>query len=83
MRTKKLISFDFDDTLVKTPLPEEGKIVWKEKTGTDWPHRGWWSKPESLDMEIFDMSSAIEPVGITSITAFCRSDIFITAPLPN
>jgi len=31
MRTKKLISFDFDDTLVKTPLPEEGKIVWKEK----------------------------------------------------
>ena len=55
MRTKKLISFDFDDTLVKTPLPEEGKIVWKEKTGTDWPHRGWWSKPESLDMEIFDI----------------------------
>lgn len=55
MRTKKLISFDFDDTLVKTPLPEKGKIVWKEKTGTDWPHRGWWSKPESLDMEIFDI----------------------------
>lgn len=55
MRTKKLISFDFDDTLVKTPLPEEGKIVWKEVTGYDWKHKGWWSKPESLDMEVFDI----------------------------
>lgn len=55
MRTKKLISFDFDDTLVKTPLPEEGKIVWKEVTGSDWKHKGWWSKPESLDMEVFDI----------------------------
>ncbi len=55
MEIKKLISFDFDDTLIKTPLPAEGKIIWKEKTGEEWPHRGWWSKPESLDMEIFDI----------------------------
>lgn len=55
MRVKKLISFDFDDTLFKTPLPEDGKRIWKEKTGEDWPHRGWWSKPESLDMEIFNI----------------------------
>ena len=38
-----------------TPLPEEGKIIWKEKTGTEWPHRGWWGKPESIDDEIFDI----------------------------
>jgi hypothetical protein len=55
MGIKKLISFDFDDTLVKSPLPNEGKLIWKEKTGEDWPHRGWWSKPESLDMEIFNI----------------------------
>lgn len=54
-KIKKLISFDFDDTLVHTPLPQEGKKIWKEKTGEDWPHRGWWSKPESLDTEIFDI----------------------------
>jgi len=34
--------------------PEEGKPIWKEKTGEDWPHRGWWSKPETLDLDIFD-----------------------------
>jgi len=54
-KIKKLISFDFDDTLFHTPLPEEGKKIWKQKTGKDWPHRGWWSKPESLDTEIFDI----------------------------
>jgi len=42
MEIKKLISFDFDDTLVHTTLPAEGKVIWKEKTGEDWPHRGWW-----------------------------------------
>jgi len=54
-KIKKLISFDFDDTLFHTPLPDEGKKIWKEKTGEEWPHRGWWSKPESLDTEIFDI----------------------------
>ena len=52
---KKLISFDLDDTLIKSPLPAEGKQIWKEKTGEEWPHRGWWSKPESLDMDVFEI----------------------------
>jgi len=55
MQYKRLICFDFDDTLFHTPLPEEGKIIWKEKTGTEWPHRGWWGKPETIDDEIFDI----------------------------
>ena len=55
MEIKKLISFDFDDTLVHTTLPAEGKVIWKEKTGEDWPYRAWWSRPESLDMEVFDI----------------------------
>ena len=55
MQYKRLICFDFDDTLFHTPLPEIGKEVWKEKTGTEWPHRGWWGKPESINDEIFDI----------------------------
>jgi hypothetical protein len=55
MKYNKIISFDFDDTLCHTPLPEDGKLIWKEKTGFEWPHRGWWSKPESLDTEVFDI----------------------------
>lgn len=53
MAYKRLISFDFDDTLCHTPKPEEGEIIWKEKTGTDWPYNGWWGRSESIDPEIF------------------------------
>ncbi len=55
MKYSKLVSFDFDDTLCHTPLPEVGKEIWLEKTGTEWPHRGWWSKRESLDLDVFDI----------------------------
>lgn len=55
MKYKRLISFDFDDTLCLTPNPEEGKEIWLRKTGTVWPYLGWWGKSESLDMEIFDI----------------------------
>ena len=55
MQYKRLICFDFDDTLFHTPLPEQGKIIWREKTGTEWPHRGWWGKPESISDEIFNI----------------------------
>lgn len=49
-----LYSFDFDDTLCHTMLPEPGKSIWLEKTGTQWPHRGWWSKSETIDPDIFE-----------------------------
>lgn len=55
MSYKRLIAFDFDDTLCHTPKPEEGQIIWKQKTGTDWPHSGWWGRPESIDPNIFEM----------------------------
>lgn len=51
----KLSVFDFDGTLVDTMLPEEGKKIYKEKTGKDWPHAGWWGQPMSLDMQVFEM----------------------------
>lgn len=53
----KLSIFDFDQTLVSSPTPEIGRNIYKEKTGLDWPHQGWWSKPESLDMSIFDIAA--------------------------
>jgi len=51
----KLAIFDFDGTLVQSPLPETGKIIYQEKTGKPYPHKGWWSKDESLDISIFDV----------------------------
>jgi hypothetical protein len=51
----KLKVFDFDGTLVDTPLPEFGKQYYKKKTGQDWPHAGWWGQPMSLDMTVFEM----------------------------
>ncbi len=51
----KIAIYDFDGTLFGTPLPEEGKPIWLAKTGSEWPHKGWWSKRESLDGEIFDI----------------------------
>lgn len=58
----KLAIFDFDGTLIDTPLPEEGKVVYLNKTGQKWPHRGWWSQPMSLDMKIFDIQAMPEVV---------------------
>ena len=58
----KLYVFDFDATLIDTPLPEEGREIWKEKHGFPFPSKsadeveqnkkitGWWGRKESLDM---------------------------------
>ena len=51
----KIAIFDFDQTLVESPIPETGKIIYKEKTGKEWPYVGWWSKVETLSLDIFDI----------------------------
>ena len=43
-----LYLFDFDGTLFDSPEPKEGKALYKACTGNEWPHKGWWSCPESL-----------------------------------
>jgi hypothetical protein len=53
----KLSVFDFDGTLVNTPLPDTGRQIYQDKTGQVWPHKGWWGQADSLDMKVFDMPS--------------------------
>jgi len=57
MITETIYFFDFDGTLMYSPLPDEGKKIYKQKTGNEYPHKGWWSKPESLDLDIFDIQT--------------------------
>jgi len=45
---KVLNVFDFDGTLMDSPLPAEGKEKYKIMTGEEWPHKGWWGQLDSL-----------------------------------
>lgn len=63
---KKLSIFDFDSTMVDTPLPDKGRIEYEQKTGNAWPHQGWWGKEDSLDHTIFEMPS--NPIVIEDYT---------------
>jgi len=58
----KLSVMDFDGTLVDTGIPDTHKPIWKEKTGTDWPHEGWWGRKESLDLSVFDFKTKPEVI---------------------
>lgn len=49
----KLICFDFDGTMCFTPEPHEGRKIWREQTGFEFPHTGWWGKAESLNTDVF------------------------------
>jgi hypothetical protein len=53
----RLAFYDFDHTLFNSPEPDEGKTIWKEKTGKDWPHKGWWYQPDSLNTDVFDLKT--------------------------
>jgi hypothetical protein len=52
---KRLCVYDMDGCILHTPEKEEGKQIWKEKTGQEFPYNGWWSKKESLNTEIFNI----------------------------
>lgn len=54
-KINKICVWDFDGTLINTPLPDTGKIEYQKKTGKPWPHKGWWGQPDSLDNDIFDI----------------------------
>lgn len=47
---KKIHVFDFDDTLMATPFPQEGIPEWETLTGRSFPDdRIYWETSESLD----------------------------------
>lgn len=50
---KRIAIFDFDGTLVDTDTPESGKALWQQEFGFEWPFKGWWGRPESLDSRIY------------------------------
>ncbi len=52
---KRLAIYDFDGTLIDSPEPDPGKQIWKEKTGEEYPHKGWWGRKESLDTDVFEI----------------------------
>jgi hypothetical protein len=52
---KRLCVMDFDGTLIDSPEKEQGKVEWSEKTGKLYPYQGWWGRPESLDLQVFDI----------------------------
>lgn len=52
---KRLCAFDFDGCLMNTPTPEEGISQWEDIKGIKYPNKGWWSYPESLDLDVFDI----------------------------
>jgi hypothetical protein len=50
----RIAVFDFDGTLMDTLEPDSGRKIYKEKTGEEWPFKGWWGRKESLDMDVFN-----------------------------
>lgn len=52
---KRLIAFDFDGTLIDSPEKETGSVQWSEKMGKPYSYTGWWGRPESLDLNVFDI----------------------------
>jgi len=52
---KRLCIMDFDGTLISSPMPEEGKPMWSDYHKKSFPFIGWWGRPESLDLNVFDI----------------------------
>jgi len=77
MEKTKIAIFDFDGTLVNTPMPDEGKDLYKEKTGKEWPHKGWWSKPESLDLDVFEIPTVDDVIVDYVLEAATKDTIIV------
>lgn len=54
---KKVAFYDFDGTLMDSPMPDPGKEIYHKKKGIPYPHQGWWGREESLDLDVFDVQT--------------------------
>lgn len=73
----KVSVFDCDGTMIDTTMPEIGKEMWKKATGEDYPHRGWWSKRESLDINIYP-NNVFDDMHAEFKKAKAESNTFVT-----
>lgn len=69
--------YDFDGTLVDTLGPERGIVEYLRVTDQKYPHKGWWSKPESLDPRlpfelILDVAEKLSTPGATKVVVTNR-----------
>jgi len=61
MTKKKISCFDFDGTLVSTPIGSpENKEKWEKHYGLKWKYLGWWGRDESLDTDVWEMKPVEE-----------------------
>jgi hypothetical protein len=81
-KINRISIFDFDGTLIDTYTPESGKTLWQKEFGFEWPFKGWWGRPESLDSRIYFeknkgmLSPEVYEKGISK-------NIFDNAPIPR
>lgn len=45
---KRLVIYDFDNTLFKSPKKEEGEEAYLDATGKMWPFQGWYGRVETM-----------------------------------
>lgn len=56
MEKRKLCIWDFDATLVLTPMDTpENREKWSNYHGKPYPYLGWWGRDESMDTNIWEM----------------------------
>ena len=56
MTKKKISCFDFDGTLISTPIGSpENKQKWADYYGKPYPYLGWWGRDESMDTDVWEM----------------------------
>lgn len=68
---RRLVVFDFDGTLFRSPDRVAGSAAYLAATGTPWPHAGWWGRVETLLPPV-----VADPAGlfIENTVAACRRD---------
>jgi hypothetical protein len=68
----KLNVFDFDSTLINTPMgDDDNKQKWADYYGVEeWPFLAWWTRKESLDMDVFEF-----PTNPEIIQAYKKSKV--------
>lgn len=62
--------FDFDSTLVRTLLPEEGAAAYLASSGSPWPHKGWWGREESLGLHVMPFPTPVSRIVTTVFSEY-------------